>query len=167
MASQSQRKTYLIDREVQGGLLHKAAWYWLLSIALVGSFNVLGWIFVAPGVEALVQIREQLPSFFGVLFVAVISSLAVLPALLYDLARHTNRFAGPVSRLQRAMNDLADGKRVAPLSFRRDDYWNELADAFNRIAQRLEAVQQQSEDDRRTDYAECTIDENEPEPAAL
>jgi hypothetical protein len=141
MTRQPQRKVYLVDHEVQGGLLHKAAWYWLLSLAVVGSLNVVGWIFVAPGVDVLVQIRELLPSFFGVLFVAMVSSLIVLPALLHDLAKHTNRFAGPVFRLQRSLKALAEGKTIQPLSFRDGDYWHDLAEAFNQVAARLETAE--------------------------
>jgi hypothetical protein len=141
MKKQPQRRVYLIDQEVQGGLLHKAAWYWLLSLAVVGSLNVIGWIFIAPGVDVLVRIRELMPSFFGVLLVAMTSSLIVLPVLLYDLTKYTNRFAGPVYRLERTLNALADGKTVQPLSFREGDYWHELAEAFNRVAARLETAE--------------------------
>lgn len=140
MATPSQRKTYFVDPEVQGTLLYKATWYWLLSLTVVGSLNVLGWIFVAPGVDVLVQIRELLPSFFGVLGVAMLSSLIVLPVLLYDLAKLTNRFAGPILRLQRSLNALAEGNPIQPLSFREGDHWHALAEAVNRIAARLEAA---------------------------
>lgn len=141
MAKHPQRKTYLVDHEVQGGLLHKAAWYWLLSLAIFGSLNVIGWIFIAPGVDVLVRIRELLPSFFGILIVAMLSSLVVLPVLLHDLAKYTNRFAGPVFRLQRNLEALAAGKTVQPLSFRTGDHWHDLANAFNQVAARLEAAE--------------------------
>lgn len=141
MATSSQRRTYFVDPEVQGTLLRKAAWYWLLSLLVVGSLNVLGWIFVAPGVNVLVQIRELLPSFFGILGIAMVSSLIVLPILLYDLTKLTNRFAGPILRLQRSLDALAEGKSIPPLSFREGDYWHDLAEAVNRIAARLEAAE--------------------------
>ena len=129
-----QRRKYFVDREVQGGLLGKAAGYWLLSLAVVGALNVVGWIFVAPGADVLVRMRDQLPSFFGVLIVALLSSLIVLPVLLYDLAKYSNRFAGPVYRLQRNLNALAEGQSVAPMSFRENDYWQALAESFNKVA---------------------------------
>lgn len=146
MSRQTQRKTYLIDKSVQTTLLYKAAWYWILSLAVVAALNVMGWIFVSPGVHKLVEIREQLPSIFATFFMALISSLIVLPFLLADLAKHTNRFAGPVFRLQRAMKDLANGKSVAPLEFRDGDYWTELAESFNQVATRLEDSERQFAD---------------------
>jgi signal transduction histidine kinase len=145
MIRHSKRKVYFVDREVQGGLLHKSAWYWLLSLAVVGSLNVLGWIFIAPGADVLVKMREHLPSFFAVLLVAMASSLIVLPVLLFDLSRHTNRFAGPIFRLQRSLNALAEGKPVEPLTFRKGDNWHELAEAFNRVLIRLRAAEAQIE----------------------
>ncbi|MDZ4658390.1 MAG: hypothetical protein SH868_12500 [Bythopirellula sp.] len=142
MAAKVHRTKYLVDRTVQGSLLTKAARYWLLSLALVGALNLLGWIFISPGVDVLVQIREQLPSLFGTLVVALASSLLALPVLLYDLTKHTNRFAGPVFRLQRCLQDVAAGKSVQPLAFRDGDYWQELAESFNGMLARLEAAEQ-------------------------
>ena len=145
MPTKPQRKTYLVDRKVQGGLLIKAATYWLLSLAVVGGLTFIGWIFVSPGVDVLVQIREHLPSLFGMLVVAIVCSLIVLPVLLYDLSKHTNRFAGPVFRLKRHLQALAEGQSVAPLSFREGDYWMEIAESFNGVLSKLQALERNQE----------------------
>ena len=126
--------------------------YWLLSLAVVGALNMLGWIFVAPGVDVLVQMREQLPSLFGTLLVALTSSLIVLPVLLYDFAKHTNRFAGPIYRLQRSMNELAEGKSVQPLTFRDGDSWQGLAESFNKIVARLDSLEQSQSVDQFVEF---------------
>jgi signal transduction histidine kinase len=152
MGKQIQRKTFVVDRDVQGGLLAKAACYWLLSLTMVGALNVLGWVFIAPGVDVLVQIRQQLPSLFGTFLVALASTLIVLPVLLYDLAKHTNRFAGPVFRLQRCMKEIAEGKSVRLISFRKDDYWQELAGSFNQVVARLEAAEQRQFSDETPEF---------------
>jgi signal transduction histidine kinase len=132
----------LVDQEVQGGLLGKAACYWLLSLAVVTALNVLGWIYITPGADALIRMRAQVPSLLGALLVAVVSSLILLPVLMYDLAKHTNRFAGPIYRLQRCMNDLAAGKPVRPIAFRKDDYWKALAESFNQVISRIDTLEQ-------------------------
>ena len=152
MAAKVHRKTFLVDRDVQGSLLKKAAGYWLLSLAVVGALNLIGWIFFAPGVDVLVQMREQLPSLFGTLLVALASSLIVLPVLLYDLAKHTNRFAGPIFRLQRSMKEIAAGNPVRPLAFRDGDYWQDLAENFNQIVTRLEAAEKQQNSDEVVEF---------------
>jgi signal transduction histidine kinase len=167
MARRTQRKTYMIDREVQGGLIGKAACYWLLSLAVVGSLNILGWIFVAPGVDVLVQMRQHLPSFFGTLVVAIASSLIVLPVLLYDLTKYTNRFAGPIYRLQRGMNDVAEGKFVPPMVFRKGDSWQDLADSFNRIVARLEVLEQRQSIDEFVEFDTVAVTQSEAEVTTI
>jgi signal transduction histidine kinase len=167
MAKRTQRKIYLVDHDVQGGLIGKAACYWLLSLAVVGSLNVLGWIFLAPGIDVLVQMRQHLPSLFGTLIVALVSSLIVLPVMLYDLTKYTNRFAGPIYRLQRGMNEVAEGKFVPPMVFREGDSWQDLADSFNRIVARLEVLEQRQSVDEFVEFETVAISQPEADAATF
>jgi hypothetical protein len=96
-------------------------------------------------VDVLVQVREHLPSLFGMLVMAIVCSLMVLPVLLYDLSKHTNRFAGPIFRLKRHLQELAEGKSVAPLSFREGDYWMEIAESFNGVLRKLQELERNQE----------------------
>ena len=66
------------------------------------------------------------------------ASLVLLPAVIFDLLRLSNRFAGPMFRLRRSMHDLAQGRPVAAVRFRHADFWQEFADDFNTIAARAE-----------------------------
>lgn len=141
MSQKHLRRKFLVDRHVQGSLVSRAARYWLLSLFVVGALTVLGWIFVSPGVEVLVNMRDQFPSLLGALLVSLAASMIVLPVLLYDLVKHTNRFAGPIYRLNRVMRDAAAGLPVEPLQFRTGDYWEEMAQSFNRILERLQEQQ--------------------------
>jgi hypothetical protein len=166
MANREQRKTYLVDREVQGYLLIRGGCYWLLSIAVVGALNVVGWVYLAPGVDALVKIRGTLPSFLGVFAIVVASSLIVLPVLLYDLVKYTNRFAGPVHRLQRALQDVAAGRVVSPLTFREGDYWHELATSFNGIVARLEVAERGAHGNERPEF-DTLVSEDCPEVSSV
>lgn len=137
--TKQRRKTLVIDRSIQGGLLGKAAFYWLLSWAVVFALCTAGWVFVAPGSKALAEIKDSLPPLLGAFFVAAVSLIIVLFAVLYDLAKHTNRIVGPIYRLHRMIREAADGKPVAPLKFRKQDHWHELAEDFNRLLARLNA----------------------------
>lgn len=139
MSDRSQRSSYFVDKTVQGALLIRAARYWVLSLLVVGALTVLGWMFVSPGMPVLVELRHQLPSFLGGLLVALLVSLLVLPVILYDLAKMSNRFAGPMLRLRRGMKQAAAGEHVEPIHFRDRDYWQEFADAFNELNQRLQS----------------------------
>ena len=75
----------------------------------------------------------------------VLAVLVLAPIFLRDLCKLTNRFAGPLVRLRRAMKDLADGREVAPIHFREGDFWQDLADDFNRAAERVQSVETASE----------------------
>jgi hypothetical protein len=68
---------------------------------------------------------------------ALFASMLLLPVALIDMARMSNRFAGPILRLRRAMKDLADGREVQPIRFRDHDYWGDFAEDFNRVLARI------------------------------
>ena len=63
--------------------------------------------------------------------------MVLLPVALIDMARMSNRFAGPILRLRRAVRDLADGREVEPIKFRDHDYWGDFAEDFNRVVARM------------------------------
>lgn len=138
MSNRGNRRTYFVDKKVQGALLARAARYWVLSLLVVGALSILGWMFIAPGMPVLVELRSHLPALLGGFAIALLASLVVLPVILYDLARMSNRFAGPMSRLRQSMKRAADGERVSSVYFRDDDYWQEFADAFNELNDRLQ-----------------------------
>ena len=132
MPNTQRRSKHFIDRAVQGALLFRAARYWVLSLTVVAALTVLGWLFVWPGIPSLVTDWGQLLPLVKVLVVGLVVTVVLLPVVLYDLSKLSNRFVGPVYRLRNSLNDLADGKPVRPLKFRDDDYWQDVADAFNR-----------------------------------
>jgi nitrogen fixation/metabolism regulation signal transduction histidine kinase len=63
----------------------------------------------------------------------------MLPVVIRDLSKLTNRFAGPVYRLRQAMSELREGKFRGNLKFRDNDYWQEMASEFNELAKQMEA----------------------------
>jgi hypothetical protein len=68
---------------------------------------------------------------------ALVASLVLLPVVLMDVLRVSNRFVGPIMRLRTALSTLASGQPGKPLNFRDDDFWRELATDFNRVAARI------------------------------
>jgi hypothetical protein len=57
---------------------------------------------------------------------------------LYDTLKLSHRFAGPIVRLRNGLSAWGDGKEVQPIKFRQNDFWNELADHFNRAVERTQ-----------------------------
>lgn len=135
MASATRRTSILIDREVQGSLLQKIVLHWgLLFLANTVALMIWLSLFEAPDGSwrdvFQLAVQRYLP--------VVIVSLAILPAFLWDTVRLTNRFAGPIRRLRVALSDAANGRTVAPLNFRSNDYWREIANDFNKLTEQSE-----------------------------
>jgi nitrogen fixation/metabolism regulation signal transduction histidine kinase len=68
---------------------------------------------------------------------AISVSLLLLPIVMFDVVRMSNRFLRPVARLKQGLRDVADGRPAQPLNFRDDKFWDELAADFNRAAGRI------------------------------
>ncbi len=68
--------------------------------------------------------------------------MLLIPIIIYDLLTVTNRLAGPIFRLRREMNRLAQGNSLEPLAFREGDYWQEVAGSFNQIRDELLALRE-------------------------
>ena len=131
MAARHQlRKRFFIDYRVQGALIVRVVLYWLMCL-LTMMFLLLGWGMIAGPVRPL---SAHLTELWGVYGPAAVASLLLLPVVIFDLVRLSNRFAGPMFRLRRSMHDLAQGRPVPALRFRQGDFWQEFADDFNTIA---------------------------------
>ncbi len=138
MAEQKARKQKFVDPKVQGALVWRVFLYWL---AIQGIFisALICWEAFAGGARPIYQ---QLDVLWYRYSPALILSLLILPIILTDLVRMTNRFAGPMVRFRRAMRDLSYSRPVFPLSFRDNDYWSDVATDFNRLLDRVQAYEQ-------------------------
>ena len=54
-----------------------------------------------------------------------IASFVLLPLVIIDIVRLSNRFTGPLLRMRRSMRALAQGEQVEPLKFRDADFWHD------------------------------------------
>jgi hypothetical protein len=142
VADKFNRKKKFIDGNVQGTLLVRAVFYWAMCILNTGLVLLCWQIIVAPPGNFLSFFRLDL------LWIdyraALIASLFTLPVILIDVLNISHRFAGPNSRLRRAMRELAAGKDVDLIRFRGGDFWQEMADEFNDVAIYVEKLKQQA-----------------------
>jgi hypothetical protein len=128
------RKTNLADRSVQGRILLHFISYLLIFVLTSGAFLLF--------VEMLGgDPRAAWNNFVSRHGPSIAAALVLAPIFIHDLCRLTNRFAGPMVRLRRAMRELADGNEVEPIEFRKHDFWREFAADFNRVAERLRAAE--------------------------
>jgi len=133
MTQENLRQKNYVDRVVQGTLLLHIVGHWLLFVLTAGIFL----FFVEMMSGDPLNVWESLKHRHGpTLFVAAILG----PLFLYDLCKLSNRFAGPMVRLRRSMQALAEGREVTPLQFREGDFWKDLATSFNCIAERVQST---------------------------
>jgi hypothetical protein len=126
------RRKSVADREIQYALGKRLALHWAMFIA----FTICLSLFIT-----LVQaIPEQ--SFSDAFTTGLIrqvpiliSTIVLVPLFLRDALRVSNRFAGPMVRLRKSIQGLANGEKIPPLVFRQNDYWMESATEFNRLRQ--------------------------------
>jgi hypothetical protein len=133
--SAARRSKTFVDPEVQGGLIRKIVFHWML-LFVCNSVALMIWLrlFEQPdaswGQTFSDCVRRFLPFF--------VITMALIPAFVWDTLKLTHRFAGPVVRLRAALADASRGRSVPPLHFRSNDYWAEIADNFNALLARLE-----------------------------
>lgn len=141
------RKRLYIDPQVQGALLRRTFFYW--------AFGVLGLLGLLTVWEVFQDPRLTLGEAFYDCLVqnipVLVISLILLPIVMYDTLKTSNRVTGPLYRLRQEMKKLASGQgeEVHPLRFRDGDFWGDLADEYNRILNQV-----RTQDDRMKDYFE-------------
>lgn len=130
------RRQLFVDRKVQGALVVRAIGYWFFCLLTMALGLMLWRLWTGPARLFYLQFDEMW-HWYGP---AAVASLFVLPLVIVDIVRMSNRFAGPLYRLRRELRKLADGQPVRAIKFRDGDFWMEFADEFNAVAQRLDLL---------------------------
>jgi hypothetical protein len=129
----SRRRRLFVDTKLQGALLVHTILYWfycLLSVTLIAAV----WIIFVNRPESSSDLFRTLWATFGP---AMLGSVLLLPLVLMDCLRLSNRFAGPMVRVQRAMKNMANGEPAEEVHLREGDFWSEFAEDLNRVSARL------------------------------
>ncbi len=125
------RKKQFVDRAVQGTLLLHIVGHWVFFLFATGTLLLFVEMLIGDPRDAWRNLlHRHTPTVLVVLVLA--------PIFLRDLCKLSNRFAGPMVRLRRAMRDLAEGREVSPVHFRQRDFWQDIATDFNRVVQRVQ-----------------------------
>jgi hypothetical protein len=137
----SVRKRMFVDRKVQGALVARVVTYWVLSVISI-ALMLLCWNVITGPAHGLQKNFDNMWFVYGP---AAIASFLLLPVVIADIVRISNRFVGPLLRLRRSMRALARGEYVEPIEFRSTDFWYDFADDFNAIRARLIEMSTDSE----------------------
>ncbi|WP_236618432.1 hypothetical protein [Rhodopirellula europaea] len=132
-STQKDRSTTVVDRTVQYGVVKKIALHWIV-LFVCNSVALLLWLrlFEQPDLSWQHSFEDCVRRFLPFFLI----SIALIPAFVLDTLKLTNRFAGPIMRLRTEILNAAEGRPVKRLSFRTNDFWKEVADSFNSMAQR-------------------------------
>ena len=156
----NRRRKLYVDRQVQRALLSRLVLYWLSCLTVVfgilaGIPLVMFWFAFGEPVSPLRVLHSTGTYYYPI----VIASALVLPLFVWDCARVSNKFGGPVLRLRQTLRQLAEGQVVEPLKFRDDDFWHDVAEDFNRVITRVQdavpAVAADSESQVKAEEVRC------------
>ena len=138
----TKRRKALVDPEVQGGVLRKIAIHWVLFF-ICNAIALMIWIrlFEQPDAGWGQTFGDTLKRFLPFFII----TMALIPAFVWDTLKLTNRFAGPILRLRAALSDASAGRAVAPLHFRTNDFWQEIATNFNTVMERCDVPQESAD----------------------
>jgi len=139
------RRQMFVDRRVQGALIFHAVMYWAFCLTSV-TLMLLCWRILTGPARMFYTHFDDMWFHFGP---ALVASCLLLPIVIIDIVRLSNRFAGPMVRLRKAMHAAAEGRPFHPVHFRGDDFWSEIAEDFNKMAHKLNVreLEETTEDD--------------------
>lgn len=133
------RKHLFVDPKVQGALATRAVLYWFLCLLTV-ALMLLCWQMITGPARLFYTHLDVIWYYYGP---ALIASTILLPLVVIDVFRVSNRFVGPILRLRRSLRALGRGEHVGTIEFRDGDFWQEFADEFNVVADRVEQLEQE------------------------
>lgn len=160
------RKQLFVDPKVQGTLVFRVIVYWIVCVVTI-AVMLLCWRMLTGPARMPFTHLDDMWFHFGP---ALVASFILLPLIVYDIVKTSNRFTGPLLRLRRCMRALAEGKQVKPIHFREGDFWQDLAKDFNAVAarvqddeiQHVEKVEAIGEQAQTADDKDQTSDEKQP-----
>ena len=126
------RSRVWVDGQVQGAIAIHVAVHWCL-FAGVACVLTLAMQYVF---NPLTSMSDQLQNVWRNQGPFLIVMFTLLPIFVYDTVKLSNRFAGPILRFRRLIQDIGQGKPVKKLKFRDNDFWSGLADDFNQLIER-------------------------------
>ncbi len=132
----NRRKKRFVDFAVQGALIRRILLHWLLFLAT--ACMVLPVWRIVTGAEPLGPFAELMSRGWvhsGPIFVIL---LAMLPVFVWDTVRFSQRFAGPMCRFHKTIQDINAGEGTRRIKLRQGDFWTQFADDFNTMMERME-----------------------------
>ena len=130
----------IVDPKLQAMLCLRAVIYCLCCFMTAGITLMIG-----SAARDILHLSSHSSVFSPDTLIGIILALLVLSIILVDILIASNRFAGPLRRLQKQMQQVAKGGPAASLQIRNRDYYPQLVQAWNSIVKELNELRQQSD----------------------
>jgi hypothetical protein len=134
------RKRLFIDATVQGAIIRRLGVYLCSAIVFMVLPSAIARTYLEPDRLFLVHLGNVLTEYWPLL----LTLIALLPFVLYDTLKLSNRFAGPIFRLRRHLQQFNNGEAVPRIKFRDGDYWPDLAILVNALIERVRVAEERA-----------------------
>jgi len=131
--SHPERKKTFIDPKVQGALVRRLVRHWLIFMVVASMVAFCLQVLSNP-FRSTSEHFQQMWWTHGPFLLAM---LFLLPVFVLDTIKLSHRFAGPIYRLRQIILEIAQGDPPPRLKFRDFDFWQGLAEDFNRMVDQL------------------------------
>jgi hypothetical protein len=133
--SRPARRKKFIDAPVQGSLVRRLIFHWLLFMIVTALASFILQVLSNP-FQPLSFHVQNLSYTHGPL---VLVMVFLMPVFVVDTIKLSHRFTGPIFALRRAMREVIQGQPARQLRFRSNDFWHEVADDYNAMLQKFGA----------------------------
>lgn len=135
------RKKRFIDSRVQGALTRRIIFHWLIFVLVASAVAFLLQVLTDPfrGLDSHLENLwwSQGPFLLVILF--------LMPVFVMDSIKLSHRFAGPIFNLRRAIRSVADGAAPRKVKFRKNDFWQDLAEDYNAMLSKLDVLNEETQ----------------------
>jgi len=146
MKKRFRRRKYLINKPLQFIYSGITIYLLLIGIIVVGTATyyitldtILSQLEAQGG---LLQAYEIVRSINSLIAKRVGILLLTVMVFAFTLAvYYLHRLAGPVYRIEKTLNDMAEGKEVSPVVLRKKDFFKSLAESLNKIIEQQKGRQ--------------------------
>ena len=137
--SNNQRKRVVVDQQLQSQLARRIVTYWCLTWLLVFTLPILVRMF-----SENVPFQQLATQIIADFWFPIVMSVFMIPIVVWDSIRFSNRVAGPIYRITKTIRELAGQAPVRTLKIRQNDFCHDVVDAVNVL---VDQHQQRNADD--------------------
>jgi hypothetical protein len=133
--ARNKRKRKFIDSKVQGALIRRIAWHYVIFFATACTFAFFLQVLADPLSPLNVHLRKLWLTQGPFIIVAA----CLLPVFMRDTIMLSHRFVGPILRIRNTIRQASREDNAPLVKLRPGDFWVDLADDLNGLLTRMNA----------------------------